>query len=132
MPDRLIEGAALRGARLAAGLSQSQLAGLLGVTTVNVSRWERESSTPALHRLGELAGVLGVSVESLVVDEVRGLRTLRARRVAAGLTQGEAAALAGVSVHRYGRLERARPGLVVVPEALERVLPRVWPGCATQ
>lgn len=41
-----MRGPALRDARLLAGLTQAQLAGMVGVTRVTVARWERACEAP--------------------------------------------------------------------------------------
>ncbi len=56
----------IRQARIAAGLSQTRLAELLGVTRSACSQWESEEGTsPRGKRLAELAQLLGVGYEWL-------------------------------------------------------------------
>jgi transcriptional regulator with XRE-family HTH domain len=58
--------ARLRQARKAAGISQSRLAAILGVTRSACSQWESDNGTvPRNERLLELASLLGVSYEWL-------------------------------------------------------------------
>jgi transcriptional regulator with XRE-family HTH domain len=62
----------IRAARLAAGLTQAQLAAALGTHQSVVSGWER-GLTPRVERLAQIAVVLGVTVDALVVGQ--GCRT---------------------------------------------------------
>lgn len=48
------------------GITQSELAELLGVTAQSVSKWERGESLPDLIHLSELAGILRVSADVLL------------------------------------------------------------------
>lgn len=58
--------ARVRHARKAAGISQSRLAQILGVTRSACSQWESPAgTTPRRERLEQLAAVLGVSYEWL-------------------------------------------------------------------
>jgi transcriptional regulator with XRE-family HTH domain len=59
-------GARLLALRKAAGLSQTQLAELVGETQGNISFWERTDKPPRSDILSKLARVLGVSVETLL------------------------------------------------------------------
>lgn len=61
----------LREARVAAGLSQGQLAEKIGVVPGTVSNWEVGTREPDLSMLRRLAEVLGVSVDALLEDEGR-------------------------------------------------------------
>jgi transcriptional regulator with XRE-family HTH domain len=63
-------GARIRQARLAAGISQSSLARLLGVTRSACSQWESARGTaPHRKRLEQLANLFGVSYEWLVTGK---------------------------------------------------------------
>jgi transcriptional regulator with XRE-family HTH domain len=48
------------------GLTQAQLAELMGVEPETVSRFERGTATPSLQRIVSIADVLGVSVQHLL------------------------------------------------------------------
>lgn len=63
---RPVQGARLLALRKAAGLSQVQLAELIGETQGNISFWERTDKPPRSDILPKLARVLGVSVEALL------------------------------------------------------------------
>ena len=52
------------------GLSQEQLADLLGVTRQSVSKWESGSAMPELAKLVALSELFGVSVDYLVKDHL--------------------------------------------------------------
>ena len=61
-------GERIKQARIAAGLSQTRLADLLGVTRSACSQWESEQgTTPRGKRLAKLAQLLGVSYEWLAI-----------------------------------------------------------------
>jgi transcriptional regulator with XRE-family HTH domain len=59
---RLELGAAIREARQAAGLSQEDLAGALGVRQSSVSQWERGTTAPATPHLLGLFRTLGAQL----------------------------------------------------------------------
>lgn len=61
MDDGLLTALAsrIRTARTQAGLTQEQLAGLVGVTQVAVSQWERGEHPPALGSLSGIAEATG-------------------------------------------------------------------------
>lgn len=52
------------------GLSQAELAALLGVKPPSVAQWELGISKPKMERLGLLSEILGVSVAALVRGEM--------------------------------------------------------------
>ena len=52
--------------RIAAGLTQQQLADLVGVRMLAIGRWERGQCTPSGENLVKLAHALGVSVEEIL------------------------------------------------------------------
>jgi len=60
------QGARLAAYRRAAGLSQKELAELIGEPQQNISYWEQSDKPPRSDILDRLAKVLGVSVEQLV------------------------------------------------------------------
>jgi tetratricopeptide (TPR) repeat protein/transcriptional regulator with XRE-family HTH domain len=100
MPDGAAEGGAARRRRLvhrrkAAGLTQEQLAGRLGVNRSTVVRWERGQTQPSPWLRPRLATALGVSAERL------------ADLLAAGVTPGRAG-VAG----RDGVVPRQLPAVV--------------------
>lgn len=51
------------------GLTQEQVASLVGVQVLAVKRWEGGRDAPSSRRLLRLAAVLGVSVEALTSQE---------------------------------------------------------------
>lgn len=59
-------GVRLRRLRVAKGVSQSQLATALGVSTPSVSGWEMGRVRPKAKRVHKLAALLGVSVSELL------------------------------------------------------------------
>lgn len=60
------QGARLLALRKAAGLSQAELARLVGETQENISFWERSDKPPRSDVLPKLARVLGVRVDALL------------------------------------------------------------------
>jgi putative transcriptional regulator len=58
-------GRNLAAARARLGITQADLAQRVGVTLVNVNRWENSARQPSLPRQIRLAEVLGVSVTEL-------------------------------------------------------------------
>ncbi|WP_373284550.1 helix-turn-helix domain-containing protein [Flexivirga endophytica] len=97
---------ALRSARVRAGLTQHELARLVGVSGgERVSVWERGEMAPRARTVSALAIALNVSVEELlgIASEAPDLRALR-RRVA--LSTAEVAESAFVSTSTYERWER--------------------------
>ena len=99
-----IDGAALRRARRALGLTQADLARRLGVAgPERISAWEHETNQPHVNQIPILAGVLKVTPESLLGGGVRNqLRDLRWR---AGLTVDEVATQLHVGRNTYQRWE---------------------------
>lgn len=77
----------MRVARLAAGLSQSQVARLLNVTPHTVYRYERQALTPSLSHLARLARELGVSIDWLVTGDGKGPEPRQGATLATG-TEG--------------------------------------------
>ena len=70
MPKSAIEiGARIRVLRIAAGLTQDELATLVGVGAGQVvSRWERGLQVPRLNTAAAIAEALGAPMEALVSD----------------------------------------------------------------
>jgi transcriptional regulator with XRE-family HTH domain len=102
-----VDPAALRAARERAGLTQHQLARLVGVAGgERVSRWELGTSEPRPAILVRLAKVLKLSPMELL--DVEAGADLRALRFAVGLSPDEVAAAALVSKRTYVRLEGGR------------------------
>lgn len=66
---RYLSGDALRKARIAAGLEQSQLADRAGVKQGQISGWERGHTGCRLATLHKLADALGVDHTALVRDD---------------------------------------------------------------
>ena len=99
-----LDSQALRRARVAAGLTQHQLARLVGVAGgERVSRWELGTSSPRPQLVLHLAGVLGVDLNELYAHprEV----DLRSLRVAAGMSMDELASRIHASKTTISRWE---------------------------
>ena len=59
----------LRRLRLAKGLTQEQLAAMLGVSIQSISRWECGNTLPDVMLLPEIARLYGVTVDDLYHEE---------------------------------------------------------------
>lgn len=66
-------GSNIAEARKRAGLSQSELARNLGIKPQSVQQWEKGTAAPRINRLGAVAQVLGVTLESLTGQEIKNL-----------------------------------------------------------
>ena len=101
-----IDGAALRAARVRAGLTQHELAHEVGVVGgERISMWERGEARPrSPHLLHAVARALQVPVTALLLAPEGGA-SLRWLRFAAGLSVDEVARAAHVSVASLKRWE---------------------------
>ncbi|WP_457255891.1 helix-turn-helix transcriptional regulator [Pedococcus sp. P5_B7] len=103
--DPLVDPTALRAARERAGLTQHELARLIGVAGgERVSRWERGASEPRPEVLQRIAGVLKVRTVNLLAAP-DGAADLRRLRVVAGLSARQVAERSHVSLPTYARWE---------------------------
>lgn len=100
----IISPASLKGLRLRVGLSAHEAAKRIGVSRSTLQTWEAGSSRPVAHRLAWIAKAYGVGIEDLLTAPSE--NTLAARRARAGLLQKDVAEALGVSVARYGAVER--------------------------
>ena len=64
------QGARLAALRRAAGLTQTELADLVGDVQPNIAYWEQSDKPPRSDLLPKLAKVLGVSVEALLSADI--------------------------------------------------------------
>jgi len=120
-----VDPSALRAAREKAGLTQHELARLIGAAGgERVSRWELGSSTPRPEFLVKLARVLGVATMRLIHLDGN-VPDLKALRLQAGLTVPELADSANLTAPTYYSWEQGRwtrlPAAATI-EALARVL----------
>jgi transcriptional regulator with XRE-family HTH domain len=114
----------LRAARIAAKLTQTALAAAADVHPNEVGYWEAGTRVPQVETVAVLARALGLRPADLLEPSTSGRPNLRQLRVAAGLSQEQAADRAGLQKHRYAALERgeaARPTDAEV-DALARAL----------
>lgn len=65
MNDQKTLGGTLRSLRKSNGLSRTAVAHRMGVTEVQVGRWERDENEPHPTNLAKLAEILGTTMESL-------------------------------------------------------------------
>lgn len=63
MPD---QPSPIRAARIAAGMTQQQLADALGISQVSVTRWETGEREPRVSTLKRIAAVLGCNLRDLI------------------------------------------------------------------
>ena len=59
----------MRGIRVLRGMSRSQVAEAIGVTTETIGRWERGESEPTRTYLISMARAYGVSIDQLVGEK---------------------------------------------------------------
>lgn len=55
--------------RKAAGMTQAELAGKMGVNQATVAMWENETIWPSADKLPALARLLGCSIDALYADQ---------------------------------------------------------------
>lgn len=65
-------GARIRAARLARGMTQAELAQVIGVTRSAVAQWETERAGQVRGNLTRIASALGVSVQFLLEGQAAG------------------------------------------------------------
>ena len=65
-PARVAFGARMKAARVAAGMTQQQMAKALGVSQQSITAYERGDSAPRTHMLEKLASILGISSQFLL------------------------------------------------------------------
>lgn len=116
-------GERLRLVREERGLNLSELAEKAGISPSYLSEIERDNVYPAVHTLKTLAGILKVSVSTLVGPGGAMGQKLRRAREEQGLSQAALARGAGVSPGLVGQIEhgRVQPSLQTV-EKLAGVL----------
>lgn len=101
--DADISADALRTARREAGYTQAEAAERIGVHAMTLSTWERGVAAPRPSLVPKIASVYGISVNGLLTENARG--TLRAARLAKGLTVHEVGDLVGLAGSSYHYLE---------------------------
>ncbi len=69
MIDTVQMGTRIAGRRRARGLTQNQVALHMGVTPQAVSKWERGQACPDLVFLDELATLLGIGIEEILLGK---------------------------------------------------------------
>ncbi len=98
-PRRARLGAWIRTARRAAGLSQGQLARLVGIEQSSVAQWERGATAPSLAHFRELAHRFGL----------RGLWLLEPSTVGLGAKIRRCASTTGCRSRRWRNWSGSRP-----------------------
>ena len=113
-------GQRLAAARVAAGLTQQQLADSLGADKARISEWERGASQPRASRMPDIARAVDVDASELMADDYEHL-DLEALRVAAGLSRQALAAAVGMTLPRYQRLEAGERTSELPEDLLQQV-----------
>ena len=114
-----IDPTALRAAREEAGLTQHELARLVGAAGgERISRWELGTSTPRPDFLVRLAKALEIPTLRLIHLD-GDVPDLRALRLQAGLTVPELATFVNVAVPTYYAWEQGRWTRLPAPQSLE-------------
>jgi transcriptional regulator with XRE-family HTH domain len=120
-----VDPSALRAAREHAGLTQHELARLVGVAGgERVSRWELGTSEPRPDLLLKLARILAIPASDLIHHDGES-PDLRALRLRVGLSVSELADRTNLSMPTYLRWEAGRWARLPAPaiiESLARVL----------
>ena len=115
----LVDAKALRAARGRAGLTQHELARLIGVAGgERVSRWERGASEPRPEVLHRIAAVLKMNTEDLLKPSDGGA-DLRRLRVLAGISARQVAERCHMSLPTYARWESGQTNLLPSQSALD-------------
>ena len=57
--------------RIAAGLTQAELAAKINVNQTAVSQWERGTALPSCDKLPEIAEALGCTIDELFIPRVK-------------------------------------------------------------
>ena len=118
-PEPLVDPRALRVARESAGLTQHELARLIGVAGgERVSRWERGASEPRPEVLHRIASVVNVQTGNLLLP-AHGDADLRRLRVLAGLSARQVAERSHMSLPTYARWESRQINLLPSQSALD-------------
>jgi len=97
-----VVGQRIRAARELRGLTQADLAALLGRTPTSISYWESGQRSPGLEEIVELAGVLSVDPAALLPSQPP---KVLARAQAAELAIGQLVGVADALVERFEALE---------------------------
>ena len=106
--------ARIKEAREAAGLTQAQLAKIVGTTSQNISQYERGLRKPKIEMMKKLADALECPVDTFTTDDLSEeipspeliSKKIHDCRTAAGLTQQELAEKIGLDGATIGKYER--------------------------
>ena len=79
-------GERIQSLRTGCGLSQEQLAGLVGVSRQAVSKWERNEAMPEVEKLVRISRQFGVSTDYLLLEELEEPETANTTAPAASLS----------------------------------------------
>ena len=121
-------GQRLAAARVAAGLTQQQLADALGASKARISEWEHDVTQPRASRVPAIARAINVDPLELMADDYEHL-DLEALRVAAGLSRQaliggcwhDVAALPATGSRRTGQRPAGGPAALAGPDSVGAV-----------
>lgn len=120
-PDPYVDPVALRRARTAKGLTQHELARLIGIAGgERISRWELGTTVPRPEALGRLATVVDVDIAALL-RPIDGPSDLCRLRILAAMSAGELSRRTHISVSTIRRWEDGRLERIPTTEILQPV-----------
>ena len=108
---------ALRRSRTERGMTQAALAEALFVTPQSVSRWERGEAVPDIGHLAELSALLGVSLDTLILDRRPGTRAVIGVDAGGTKTEFVLMEVSGTVLNRVV-LEKANPNIAGIDAVL--------------
>ena len=110
--------------RTSQGLSQTELANLLGITNKSISKWENAKSFPSINQLIKISHILHVSIDDLLIEKTRNNKNIYKIAITGGPCSGKSTAQSWI------QKEFTQKGYMVlfVPEtATELILGGVTP-----
>ena len=116
--DRYVTGATIKGLRERSGLTQAQLANVLGVSDKAVSKWETGVGYPDITLLEPIAAALRTSVAELLSGA-----TVQNKNVSANMLRSRfyVCPVCGNSIHAMGEAHISCHGITLPPLSAEAV-----------
>lgn len=100
------------------GLSQKELASILNVTDKAISKWENGSSLPSTIKLKELANYFNITVDSLLLMEEEGNKTIYKIVLTGGPCAGKTTAMSFINEY----FSKKGYGIIFIPETAAEIL----------